>query len=338
MGRGRRSGMAWAAALMLAACSAPTSGSSPNAGGVDAPAPTAVAGTGPTVLPPFGPAVGAASAQPGIPALPTEPVVFLPPGPASPADPPVGASYESISRLACSDAASLAPGTGNEPLWTAVGAACTALATGSPAQWARAEALVSALAPVPAARCLEAAAVAGAERVLDFHAANPGVPVRLASGTGEACPRRLTGATVLDDSGAPAGPSSVRVSGPVTGGTVLRLDGFTGAVSGVLVNGLPDAGNAIGVNGANSFDPVTLVMPPASAPGTVRLSLSGPLPIAGWVDFTYTAGGSGSPTASPSSQRTTPATSPSAAASPSRAPSPPDPGPPPATAPTGGGP
>lgn len=332
MGRGRRSGMAWAALLMLAACSAPAGngGSPPTSGGTRG---SAAEAADPTVLPPFGPGAQPATAQPGIPALPTEPVVFLPPGPASPADPPVGASYESISRLACTDAASLAPGTGNEALWTAVSAACSALVTGSAARWAEASALVAALPAVPAARCLEAAAVAGAKRVLAFHAANPRVPVRLASAKGEACPRRLTGATVLDAAGAPKGPSSPRVSGPVTGGTVLKLDSFLGAVSGVLVDGVPDTDGAIVVNGANSFDPVTLVMP-ARAPGTVRLSLSGPLVIAGWVDFTYVTGASGSPTSG--ARSTTPAASPSADASPSRAPSPLPPQPATSASPGGG--
>jgi hypothetical protein len=241
--------------------------------------------------------------------------VFLPPGPASPVDPPTGSAYESISRLRCEDAAPFT-GTGNEAIWTAVAAVCSAAVTGSAPQWAQAAALLAAAPDVPAQRCLEAAAVAGAHRVLAFHTAHPDAAITFAQATEQACPRRLTGATVLDAAGTPSGPSRTQVSGPVTGRTALRLDGFTGAVSGVLVNGVPDPDGTIALDGANSFDPVTITMPPASGPGTVRISLSGPLAIAGWIDFTYVAAGSATAPPGPS-QRTTPPASPASAAPPS---------------------
>jgi hypothetical protein len=230
----------------------------------------------------------------------------------------------SLAAFQCDSVAGSASGTGAEAVWTAVASVCSAVVDGTSAAWTRASALMSAVPQPPAHRCLELAALAAARRVLTFHGAHPDVPITIGSTAQEACPRRLTGATVLDAGGTPRGPSLARVSGPVEGGTSLRLDGFTGAVSAVLLGGVPADAGEIRLEGANSFDQVTLTMPRNPGPGTVRITLEGPLSIAGWVDFVYVASPAGSPSGSEAST-TAPGSTPPAppsggAASPGRSP------------------
>ncbi|MEA5454339.1 hypothetical protein SPF06_06360 [Sinomonas sp. JGH33] len=268
--------------LALAACGSPVG---PAGGGADrasSDSTTAQAAPLPTVQP---------QAGPGAPQK-LEPVIWLPPGPASPADPPAGVAYLDTAAFHCADAAASAAGTGAEAVWSAVAAVCSALVDGSATSWGEASASMSAVADQPARRCLEVAALAAARRVMSFHRDHPEASIPLGPASAEACPRQLTGATELDAGGRPLGPSSLRPSGPVVGGTVLAFDGFTGAVSTVMFDGRPVDPDAVQLAGANSFDRVTVVMPPASRPGSVKITLGGPLPIAGTVEFTYLASGS----------------------------------------------
>ncbi|HKU34136.1 MAG TPA: hypothetical protein VJP90_01165 [Paenarthrobacter sp.] len=302
--------------LGLSACLPPTSNPdspSPN------PAPTATAAqsasqptaVGPTAQQPAGPA-GPAAPQAEAPV-----VRWVPIGPVGPNDPTSGQRYLLLQQFQCDALAQNVAGDPDAAVWLAAAAVCKALQTGSQQDWLTASNAVASTPRVPQTQCLESTVAATSAAVVAQHRATPAVPLRTTAAPGQACPRHLSGLTVVDGNKVPV-PGMVRASGPRSGGTIVRLDGYYVRVGDILFDGqvvfpeiLPDGGDYL---------PVYLKMPPAAAgQDAVHISITDTVDISGTVTFYYDDSAATPSTGSPTQPTVEPSTPP---ASPSVSPSP----------------
>ena len=199
-------------------------------------------------------------------------LVWVPPGPADPADPEPNNWYAQLVPKKC----------GQMPAGSALAAAahslCVAVTTNDQKAWAQTDAVYRAL-PQPApSGCLESATYRVLANLLKYHAANPDTAVKTVPGAKTACPLRLSGIT--DPSG-DATLTNPHV--PAAGGTTLRLKGRFQDVSAVLVDG-----HSVPVDklAQNHF---VFTAPPALHSGSVTVRALGAdgQPMAGTARFTY---------------------------------------------------
>jgi hypothetical protein len=189
-------------------------------------------------------------------------------------------------------------GTTFKDVWRAAGAVCYALRDGTASRWQEAATALSAVQAPPEGRCLELAVLAVARSAVEYHNANPSAAVPLEPGVGEACPRRLTGLTVVDENLVPV-PGLSRPSGPRPGGSWVRLDGYYVRVSEVKIDG-----NASGVEirSDGDYSAFYFKTPPAGDKSSITVSITDTLDAPGEVQFFYDdaapTGGAGSPSPS----------------------------------------
>ena len=186
-------------------------------------------------------------------------------------------------------------GTTFKDVWRAAGAVCYALRDGTAAHWQDASSALAAVQPLPEGRCLELAVLAVARSAVEYHNSNPAAPVALEPGSGEACPRRLSGLTVVDENFVPV-PGLDRPSGPRAGGTWVRLDGYYVRVSGVRIDGQESGVEIRSVDG--DYGPFYFKTPPAGDKDSIAISIEDTLEAPGEVQFFYddgapTGGGTG---------------------------------------------
>ncbi|WP_426303340.1 hypothetical protein [Arthrobacter sp. R-11] len=247
----------------------------------------------PTVRPVPGPPA------PDVPPPAAAPVVrWIPIGPVGPNDPQEGRMYLFAQGRDCDQLRDGVDGTAFKDVWRAAEAVCYALRDGTGALWQDAATAVAAVQAPPEGRCLELAVLAVARSAVDYHNANPGTAVPLEPGSGEACPRRLSGLTVVDENFVPV-PGLSRPSGPRSGGTWVRLDGYYVRVSEIRIDG-QDSGVETRTDG--DYFPVYFKTPPAGDKDSITVSITDTLDAPGEVQFFYDdaaptggAGGSATP-------------------------------------------
>lgn len=174
-------------------------------------------------------------------------------------------------------------GTTFKDVWRATGAVCYALRDNTAALWQEAAAALATIQQPPEGRCLELAVLAVARAAVEHHNANPAAPLTVETGSGEACPRRLSGLTVVDENFVPVSGLS-RPSGPRSGGTWVRLDGYYVRVSEVLIDGAP-AG--VETRSEGDYFPVYFRTPPANGKETITVSITDTLEAPGEAQFFY---------------------------------------------------
>ncbi|MGP0221328.1 MULTISPECIES: hypothetical protein [unclassified Paenarthrobacter] len=314
--RGHIIGTALAPVLMvlLTACLPPTS--APDVPSPDpAPAATTAAPTTqppavvPTAVQPPGPA------GPGAPPVEAPVVQWVPLGPVGPSDPTSGQRYLQLQQFQCDELAQSLQGQEGVQVWVAGAAVCKALRTGSQDDWQRAAAAVAATPRVPQTQCLEYTVAAASASLLAQHRSNPGVPLRAVTAPGQACPRILSGLTVVDENLRPVA-GLTRASGPREGGTIVRLDGYYVRVEDILFDGAPAFPEKVA--GFGDYETLYLRMPPAEGRSSVRISITDTVDVAGTVTFYYEDAPGPSASAGPTG---TPAPQPSTSSSPAVAPS-----------------
>ncbi|UOD83092.1 hypothetical protein [Paenarthrobacter ureafaciens] len=298
-------GLALAPVLMLglSACLPPGSdfnSPSPN----PAPEPTSAAATAQP------PAVEPTAAQPAGPAGPAAPqaeapvVRWVPVGPVGPNDPTAGQRYLLLQQFQCDALAeSVRPdsvqGAADVTVWQAAAAVCRAVQSGSEQDWLQASVAVAATPRIPQTQCLESTVAATSAAVIAQHRASPGLPIKATSPPGEACPRHLSGLTVVNED-LTAVPGQLRASGPRSGGTIVRLDGYYVRVGDILFDGEPAFPEI--VSGGGDYQTMYLRIPPANGRDTLRISITDTVDISGTVTFYYedTAPSSPPPATGPS--------------------------------------
>ncbi|OFI38094.1 hypothetical protein BIU82_06235 [Arthrobacter sp. SW1] len=174
-------------------------------------------------------------------------------------------------------------GTTFKDIWRATGAVCYALRDNTAALWQEAAAALATIQQPPDGRCLELAVLAVARAAVEHHNAHPAAPVAVEAGSGEACPRRLGGLTVVDEDFVPV-PGLSRPSGPRSGGTWVRLDGYYVRVSEVLLDGEP-AG--VETRSEGDYFPVYFRTPPANGKESITVSITDTLDAPGEAQFFY---------------------------------------------------
>ncbi|MEV7604234.1 hypothetical protein AB0N65_02200 [Paenarthrobacter sp. NPDC089322] len=306
--RSHRIGLVLAPVLMLglSACLPPAS--PPDSPSPDpAPAATAAPTQGqptavePTAVQPPGPA-GPAAPQAEAPV-----VRWVPIGPVGPNDPTSGQRYLLLQQFQCDALAESLEGAEDAAVWVAGAAVCKALQTGTQQDWQRAANAVAATPRVPQTQCLEFTVAATSASLIAQHRSTPGVPLKAVTGPGEACPRHLSGLTVVDENLRPV-PGTARASGPSAGGTIVRLDGYYVRVENILFDGVPAFPEI--VSGGGDYETMYLRMPPSDGRKEVRISITDTVDISGTVTFFYddTPG----PGSSPSPTLTVPGAEPTA--------------------------
>ncbi|MFK0000857.1 hypothetical protein [Paenarthrobacter sp. NPDC090522] len=273
--------------------------------------PTAV---GPTAQQPVGPA-GPAAPQAEAPV-----VRWVPVGPVGPNDPTSGQRYLLLQQLQCDALALNVDGDQEAAVWQAAAAVCKALQTGSQQDWAKASTAVAATPRIPQTQCLESTVAATSAAVLAQHRVSPSLTLQPTAAPGQACPRHLSGLTVVDQNLVPV-PGLQRAAGPRAGGTIVRLDGYYVRVGEVRFDGSPAQQDPV-VKYDGDYQTMYIQMPPA-APGsdTVKVSITDTVDITGTVTFFYedAANAQPDPTASPGPSAVSSSPSPG---SPSATPSP----------------
>ncbi len=248
----------------------------------------------PTVRPVPGPPA------PDIPPPVAAPVVrWIPIGPVGPNDPQEGRMYLFAQGRDCDQLRDGVDGTTFKDVWRAAGAVCYALRDGTAAHWQEAATALSAVKAPPEGRCLELAVLSVARSAVEYHNANPATAVPVEPGTGEACPRRLSGLTVVDGNFVPV-PGLSRPAGPRAGGSWVRLDGYYVRVSEVKIDGEP---SGVETRSDGDYSPVYFKTPPAGGKDSITVSITDTLDAPGQVQFFYDDGvptGGASGTASPS--------------------------------------
>ncbi|MFJ4025993.1 hypothetical protein ACIPWF_00950 [Paenarthrobacter sp. NPDC089989] len=272
--------------------------------------PTAV---GPTAQQPVGPA-GPAAPQAEAPV-----VRWVPIGPVGPNDPTSGQRYLLLQQFQCDALAESAEGDPDAAVWQAAAAVCKAVQSGSQQDWLKASNAVAATPRVPQTQCLESTVAATSAAVLAQHRATPALPLKATTAPGQACPRHLSGLTVVDENLVPI-PGLQRASGPRSGGTIVRLDGYYARVGDILFDGQPAFPEI--VSGGGDYQTMYIQMPPA-APGsdTVKVSITDTVDITGTVTFFYEDAASAQPNPTAGQGQSSAGTSPMPG-SPSATPSP----------------
>lgn len=261
----------------LSGCATPAPPADSSVGGTRQGSSTAAAAD-PTAARPVGP-VG-----PGAPPEAAPVLRWAPIGPVGPSDPTAGQRYLLLQQRQC-DALELSlQGAGDVNPWKAAAAVCRAMQGGSQRDWDAAASAMAATPAVPETQCLERTAAAVATAVLAYHKANPGLPVSPEPGTGEACPRHLSGLTVVDAALKPV-PGLSRPSGPSSGGTVVRLDGYYVRVDEVQVDG--EAAFLERPSGGGDYEALYLTMPPANGRESIRITITDTLEVQGSAMFFY---------------------------------------------------
>ncbi|WP_136017859.1 hypothetical protein [Arthrobacter silvisoli] len=287
------------AAFALVSCGPPAGAESagaqqtPELTSPSAPASSDPALLEPTVQPVPGPPV------PGVPPPAEAPVVrWIPIGPVGPNDPQEGRMYLFAQGRDCEQLRDGVDGTTFKDVWRAAGAVCYALRDGTAAQWQDAATALSAVQAPPEGRCLERAVLAVVRSAVEYHNANPATAVPVEPGTGEACPRKLTGLTVVDENFVPV-PGLSRPSGPRAGGSWVRLDGYYVRVSEVKIDG---AASGVETRSDGDYSPVYFRTPPAGDKASITVTITDTLDAPGEVQFFYDdtapTGGPGTPSPS----------------------------------------
>lgn len=204
--------------------------------------------------------------------------------------------YRFVQERNCEELRGGVDGTALKDVWRAAGAVCYALRDGTAQLWHDAASTLAAVAQPAQDRCLELAVLGVLRSAVDSHNANPAAAVAVEPGTGEACPRGLTGLTVVDQDLVPV-PGLNRPSGPREGGTLVRLDGYYVRAN-VLIDGVPAAEANVETRGDGDYSPVYFVSPPAGDKDSITISMTDTLDAPGQVQFFYddgapTGGGSG---------------------------------------------
>lgn len=272
-----------ALALGLSACLPPSSdGLTPNASSSE---PGATSGSGPqptavepTADQPAGPA------GPGAPPVDAPVVRWVPIGPIGPNDPTSGQRYLLLQQFQCDALAESLEGADDAAVWVAGAAVCRALQSGNALDWQRASEAVAATPRIPQRQCLEFRVATISASVLAQHRSNPGAAFTIEPGQGEACPRQLTGLTVVDQDLVPVA-GMTRASGPSTGGTIVRLDGYYVRVGEILFDGVPAVPEIVA--GGGDYQTLYLRMPPSEGRDSLRISITDTVDIAGTVTFFY---------------------------------------------------
>ncbi|MDI2033827.1 hypothetical protein [Paenarthrobacter nitroguajacolicus] len=285
-------GLALVPVLMLAlsACLPPSSeGLSPQPGsGVQTsgtPGQNSSTAGAPTAAQPAGPA-GPAAPQENAPV-----VRWIPVGPVGPNDPTSGQRYLLLQQFQCDSLARSVEGATDQAVWLAGAAVCRAVQSGSKDDWEKAANAVSATPRIPQNQCLEFSVAAMSASLVAQYRSNPGAGLKVEPGLGEACPRQLSGLTVVDEELRPV-PGTPRASGPSSGGTIVRLDGYYVRVGEVLFDGVPADVEFVGAR--EDYGTLYLRMPPAQGRTSVRISVTDTVDISGAVTFFYDdAGASG---------------------------------------------
>ncbi len=172
---------------------------------------------------------------PVAPDEPSEPdpvLSWVPPGPASPGDPPEQSWYLLLRDRDCAALDAAVRAGFEAPLWTAAATTCAAMAGGGDAVWAEAKAQVDALDPPPedpgSGACHGAAVQVALQRALAFHAEHPEVEVvTTAPADGVACKLVLNGVILQEpaEDGHFCGSRWYVLDGRLLPTTVLTVDG-----------------------------------------------------------------------------------------------------------------
>ncbi|MFE4081946.1 hypothetical protein [Arthrobacter sp. NtRootA1] len=290
--------------LALSACvpnTAPPGSPSPNPAPpvTTATSPAAPTGVDPTAGQPAGPA------GPGAPQAEAPVVRWVPIGPIGPNDPTSGQRYLLLQQFQCDALAQSLEGAEDAAVWQAAAAVCKALQSGAQQDWQRASNAVAATPRIPQTQCLEFTVAATSASAIAQHRSNPGVTLKTETAPGEACPRHLSGLTVVDNDLRPVA-GTARASGPRSGGTVVRLDGYYVRVGDVLFDGVPAAPEIVA--GGGDYETLYLRMPPSDGRDSVRISITDTVDVSGTVTFFY----EDSTPASPGGTPKTPGTGPGA--------------------------
>jgi hypothetical protein len=169
-------------------------------------------------------------------------------------------------------------------VWQAAAAVCRAMQSGTQQDWLQASIAVAATPRIPQTQCLESTVAATSAAVIAQHRATPNLPIKASSPPGEACPRHLSGLTVVDED-LVAVPGRLRASGPRSGGTIVRLDGYYVRVGDILFDGEPAFPEI--VSGGGDYQTMYLRIPPANGRDTLRISITDTVDISGTVTFYY---------------------------------------------------
>lgn len=300
--------------LGLSAClppAVPPDSPSPN------PAPPATAATSQVVPTAVDPTAGqpAGPAGPGAPQAEAPVVRWVPIGPVGPNDPTSGQRYLLLQQFQCDALAQSVEGADDAAVWKAGAAVCKALQTGTPQDWQRASVAVAATPRVPQTQCLEFTVAATSASLVAQYRSNPGGPLKVETGPGEACPRHLSGLTVVDKDLRPVA-GMTRASGPRTGGTIVRLDGYYVRVGEIRFNGVQAFPEI--VEGGQDYQTMYLRMPPWDGHDSLQISITDTVDISGTVTFFYedsspssTSSPTGTPGTRPSGEPTASSPAPS---------------------------
>lgn len=176
-------------------------------------------------------------------------------------------------------------GTTFKDVWRAATAVCYALRGGSTEQWRDADVALASMPPVPADRCLEHTIEGVVRDVVTYHRSHPAQTLPIQPGTGESCPRGLTGLTVVDEQLQPVA-GLTRPSGPASGGTLVRLDGYYIRVENLLIDGAPSGAET---KSDGDYSHVYFRTPAADGRASILVSITDTLDAPGAVRFFYDA-------------------------------------------------
>ncbi|WP_347107412.1 hypothetical protein AAHB33_10025 [Paenarthrobacter sp. S56] len=251
----------------------------------------------------------------------------MPVGPVGPNDPTSGQRYLLLQQFQCDALAQSVQDDPGAAVWQAAAAVCKALQSDNQQDWLKASLAVAATPRIPQTQCLESTVAATSAAVLAQHRSTPGVPLKATTAPGLACPRHLTGLTVVDANLTPIASTS-RASGPRSGGTIVRLDGYYVRVGDVLFDGVPASRESV-FSYDGDYQPVYVKVPPSQGRDTLRISITDTVDISGTVTFFYDdtlpsspAPSTGSPASTPAPQAPGPSPSSSKPASPQASASP----------------
>lgn len=319
-------GLALVPVLMLALSACVPNATSPGSPSPN-PAPPATSATSQGVPSRVDPTAGqpAGPAGPGAPQAEAPVVRWVPIGPVGPNDPTSGQRYLLLQQFQCDALAQSLEGAEDAAVWQAGAAVCKALQSGTQQDWQRASNAVAATPRIPQTQCLEFTVAATSASAIAQHRSNPGVPLKPETAPGEACPRHLSGLTVVDSDLRPVA-GTARASGPRSGGTVVRLDGYYVRVGDILFDGVPASPEIVA--GGGDYETLYVRMPPSDGRDSVRISITDTVDISGTVTFFYddsapTSTGPGTQSTRPSAEPTQSgpsATIPSVGASPTATP------------------
>ncbi|MFJ5958576.1 hypothetical protein ACIQC5_21775 [Paenarthrobacter sp. NPDC092416] len=234
--------------------------------------------SGPTAQQPAGPA------GPGAPQAEAPVVRWVPIGPVGPNDPTSGQRYLLLQQFQCDALAQSVQDADDAAVWLAAAAVCKAVQSGSQQDWQRASIAVAATPRIPQTQCLEYTVAATSAAMVAAQRSSQGLSPRVEPGPGEACPRHLSGLTVVDEQ-LKVVPGRTRASGPRSGGTIVRLDGYYVRIGDILFDGevsFPET-----VSGDGDYQTRYLRMPASDGRDSIRISITDTVDISGTVTFFY---------------------------------------------------